>query len=43
MQGWLHSVARINPMTNILRLGRQGFVGEITWADIVGWPASRSR
>jgi ABC-2 type transport system permease protein len=25
MTGWLHSVARINPFTNILRLARQGF------------------
>ncbi len=36
MEGWLHSVARINPMTNLLRMARQGFVGEITWANT--WP-----
>jgi len=36
MEGWLHGVARINPMTNILRMARQGFVGDITWADT--WP-----
>jgi ABC-2 type transport system permease protein len=36
MEGWLHSVARINPFTNVLRMARQGFVGEITWHDT--WP-----
>lgn len=36
MVGWLHGVARINPMTNVLRMARQGFVGEITWGDT--WP-----
>lgn len=36
MQGWLHGVARINPMTNILRLARQGFVGDVSWADSWG-------
>jgi ABC-2 type transport system permease protein len=36
MQGWLHAVARVNPMTNILRMARQGFVAEITWANT--WP-----
>jgi ABC-2 type transport system permease protein len=33
MEGWLHAVARVNPMTNVLRLSRQGFVGSITWHD----------
>ncbi len=36
MTGWLHSVARINPFTNILRLARQGFLGEVTWNDTWG-------
>jgi ABC-2 type transport system permease protein len=31
MQGWLHGVARLNPITNVLRLGRQGFLGHVTW------------
>lgn len=36
MRGWLHSVARINPITNILRLARQGFVGQVSWANTWG-------
>lgn len=36
MRGWLHGVARINPVTNILRLARQGFVGEVSWANTWG-------
>jgi ABC-2 type transport system permease protein len=36
MAGWLHSVARINPFTNILRLARQGFLGDVTWNDTWG-------
>ncbi|MEM8619934.1 MAG: ABC transporter permease [Actinomycetota bacterium] len=36
MEGWLHGVARVNPFTNILRLGRQGFLGDVTWADTWG-------
>ncbi len=36
MQGWLHSVAVLNPMTNVLRMARQGFVDQITWHDT--WP-----
>jgi ABC-2 type transport system permease protein len=31
MTGWLHSVARLNPFTNILRLAREGWLGDITW------------
>ena len=34
--GWLHQAARINPMTNILRLSRQGFLGDVSWAET--WP-----
>lgn len=35
LTGWLHSVARFNPMTNVLALSRQGFVGDVTW-DVTG-------
>jgi hypothetical protein len=31
MTGWLHSMARISPFTNILRLGREGWLGDVTW------------
>jgi ABC-2 type transport system permease protein len=34
--GWLHGVARFNPVTNVLRMARQGFVGDVTWHDT--WP-----
>ena len=36
LTGWLHAVARVNPMTNVLALARQGFLGEVTWAQT--WP-----
>jgi ABC-2 type transport system permease protein len=46
MTGWLHSVASVNPVTNILRLSRQGFLnrtiegqrvgGTVTWHN--SWP-----
>jgi ABC-2 type transport system permease protein len=37
MQGWLKSVARINPFTNILRLARLGFLNTpITWDNMWG-------
>jgi ABC-2 type transport system permease protein len=36
MTGWLHSVARFNPMTNVLALAREGFVGQVTWDGT--WP-----
>ncbi len=36
LTGWLKVIARINPATNILRLGRQGFLGSVTWHDT--WP-----
>jgi len=34
--GWLHAVARVNPMTYILELARQGFLGEVAWSTT--WP-----
>jgi ABC-2 type transport system permease protein len=36
MTGWLHEVARFNPMTNVLRLGRVGFLGDVTWSQSWG-------
>lgn len=36
LTGWLHTVARFNPMTNVLQLGRQGFLDGITWEQT--WP-----
>ena len=36
MTGWLHTVARYNPATNILRLSRQGFLGDVTWDGVWG-------
>jgi ABC-2 type transport system permease protein len=36
MSGWLHTVARYNPATNILRLSRQGFLGDVTWDGVWG-------
>ncbi len=45
MSGWLASVARVNPMTNILRMARAGFVPDqlfppagfgVTWSEM--WP-----
>lgn len=36
LTGWLHAVARINPMTNVLGLAREGFLGAVTWDGT--WP-----
>lgn len=36
LTGWLHAVARVNPMTNILALAREGFLGPVTWDG--SWP-----
>jgi ABC-2 type transport system permease protein len=36
LTGWLQDVARINPVTQVVEAARQGFVGEVTWADT--WP-----
>lgn len=36
MASWLHTVARINPMTNVLRLARQGLLGDVTWSQTWG-------
>ena len=40
LSGWLHDVARFNPMTNVLSLARAGFLGEVTWAGT--WPGLAS-
>lgn len=37
LAGWLETVATLNPVTLVLEGVRQGFVGEVTWADT--WPA----
>ena len=37
LAGWLHDVARINPVNHVLTAARQGFIGDVTWADT--WPA----
>jgi ABC-2 type transport system permease protein len=36
LTGWLHTVARYNPVTQILEAARQGFIGGVTWSDT--WP-----
>lgn len=36
LTGWLYTVARYNPVTQVLDTARQGFVGTITWAGT--WP-----
>jgi ABC-type multidrug transport system permease subunit len=36
MSGWLHTVARVNPATNILRLARTGLVNESS-PDFLSW------
>jgi len=34
--GWLKAVARVNPVSEVLDLARQGFLGEIGWSTT--WP-----
>ena len=36
LTGWLHTVAKYNPATQIIEAARQGFVGGITWGET--WP-----
>ena len=36
LDSWLHTAARVNPLTNVLRLARQGFIGDLAWS--VTWP-----
>jgi ABC-2 type transport system permease protein len=36
LQSWLQDIARVNPVTKVMEAARQGFVGEVSWADT--WP-----
>jgi len=36
LAGWLQTVARVNPVTQVIEAARQGFVGGVSWADT--WP-----
>jgi ABC-type multidrug transport system permease subunit len=36
LTGWLHTVAQINPVTQVVEAVRQGFVGSVSWGDT--WP-----
>jgi ABC-2 type transport system permease protein len=36
LQGWLQTVASVNPVTPVLEAARQGFLGPVTWSDT--WP-----
>jgi ABC-type multidrug transport system permease subunit len=36
LTGWLQSVARNNPVTQVVEAVRQGFTGSVTWSDT--WP-----
>jgi ABC transporter DrrB family efflux protein len=36
LQGWLHDVAELNPMTQVIEAARQGFIGGVSWSDT--WP-----
>ncbi len=35
IEGWLHDVAAVNPITRVIRMARQGFLEPVSW-DIVG-------
>lgn len=34
--GWVKHIARVNPLTNILELARQGYLGDVAWRTT--WP-----
>jgi ABC-2 type transport system permease protein len=36
LTGWLHTVAQINPVTQVVEAVRQGFIGSVSWDDT--WP-----
>jgi ABC-2 type transport system permease protein len=36
LAGWLHDVAVVNPVNQVLTAVRQGFIGDISWSDT--WP-----
>jgi ABC-2 type transport system permease protein len=33
LTGWLHDVAQLNPVTQIIEAVRQGFVGDVSWSE----------
>jgi ABC-type multidrug transport system permease subunit len=33
LQGWLETIAQVNPVTQVLEAARQGFLGGLTWGD----------
>ena len=37
LSDWLRAIADVNPVTHVLEGVRQGFIGDVTWADT--WPA----
>jgi ABC-2 type transport system permease protein len=37
LQGWLQTIAQVNPVTQVIEGARQGFVGSVSWSDT--WPA----
>ena len=36
LTGWLHTVAKYNPITQVIDLARQGFLGAVSWGQT--WP-----
>ena len=36
IKGWVKPIARVNPITNVLRLAREGFLGQVTWGNSWG-------
>lgn len=34
--GWVRHIARVNPITNVLTMARQGFLGDVSWSAT--WP-----
>jgi ABC-type multidrug transport system permease subunit len=36
LTGWLQTVAKYNPVTQVVEAARQGFVGSVSWSDT--WP-----
>jgi ABC-2 type transport system permease protein len=36
LQPWLEELASVNPLTEVVEAGRQGFVGEVAWSET--WP-----
>jgi ABC-2 type transport system permease protein len=36
LQPWLETIARVNPLTQVVEAARQGFVGAVTWSGT--WP-----